>query len=104
MPIFRILRLIETSNPSNEYDKQHIYMTESINGDIKKYFIDTCDLRDITSTDDFGRTVTSEIKAGNKIACIKCGAVFEDDDLAYAHETGLCQYCHAKIKAIWIKK
>jgi len=32
--------------------------------------------------------------------CLKCGAVFEDDDYAFASETGLCQYCHKTISVI----
>lgn len=28
------------------------------------------------------------------IVCLHCGTEFEEDDYAYAWETGLCQYCH----------
>lgn len=28
------------------------------------------------------------------VACPYCGGEFEDDDKAFALETGLCQYCH----------
>lgn len=29
--------------------------------------------------------------------CKHCNAEFEEDDFAYALETGLCQYCHKEI-------
>ena len=66
--------------------------------------IDLSDSRPISTVDDFVSVVVPEIEAGNKIACVECGVVFEDDDLAFTHETGECSYCHRKIESLWIKK
>ena len=37
---------------------------------------------------------------GKIVGCLKCGMNFEEDDYAYASETGLCQYCHQIISVI----
>ena len=101
---------IETWHP-NAYDIEHIVMSDENDFcegcmDCVPYvdYIDTSDLRHVSTVDDFDRVVISETKAGNQIACTECGAVFEDDDFAYAHETGLCQYCHKAIKDLWVKR
>jgi PDZ domain-containing secreted protein len=33
----------------------------------------------------------------NNMKCIHCNVEFEEDDIAYLLETGLCQYCHKVI-------
>lgn len=55
------------------------------------------------SVEDFVRIVVPELYAGNKIVCANCDAVFENDDLAFAHETGACAYCHTLIRELLIK-
>lgn len=100
---------IETWLP-NAYDIEHIVMSEDNDFcegcmDCVPYvdYIDPSDLRHVPTIDDFIRVVNNEMKAGHKIACVKCGAVFENDDLAFAHETGECPYCHMPIKYLWVK-
>ena len=100
---------IETWHP-NAYDIEHIVMSEDNDFcegcmDCVPYvnYIDSSDSRPVSTVEDFVRVVVPEIKAGNKIACVECGAIFEDDDLAFIHETGLCQYCYRAIEALWIK-
>lgn len=101
---------IETFYP-NAYDRHHIVMSEYnefCEGcmDCVPYvdYIDSSDSRPVSTVEDFVRIVVPEIKAGHKIACIECGAAFEDDDLAFVHETGECPYCHRAIEALWIKQ
>lgn len=65
--------------------------------------IDTSDLRYTPTADIFRRITLCETKFGHSVACPECGAIFEDDDLAYASETGLCQCCHNHIDEIWVK-
>ena len=97
---------IETWHPT-AYDLEHIVMSEDnefcegcMNCGPYVERIDCEDLRHIEDASDFCLFVTTETKAGHKIACAECGAVFDDDDLAYGYETGLCQYCHKLIRAI----
>ena len=100
---------IKTWHP-NAYDTAHIVMSKDNDFcegcvDCVPYvdYIDTSELRNIKTADDFRSIVLLEMKAGHVIACAECGAIFEDDDLAYASETGLCQCCHKEINDIWIR-
>jgi hypothetical protein len=101
---------IETFYP-NAYEREHIVMSEDNDFcegcmDHVPYvdYIDLSDSQPISTVEDFVRVVVPEVEAGHKIACVECGAVFEDDDLAFTHETGCCQYCYKEIKALWIKQ
>jgi len=31
------------------------------------------------------------------IFCNQCGSKFQEDDMAFYQETGLCQYCHCEL-------
>lgn len=100
---------IETWHP-NAYDRSHIIMSndnEFCEGcwDCVPYVdhIDPSDLRLATTVEDFVRIVVPEMKAGRKVACVECGAIFEEDDLAFVHETGECPYCHARVSQLWMK-
>lgn len=31
------------------------------------------------------------------IHCIKCNSKFQEDDMVFYQETGLCQYCHCEL-------
>lgn len=101
---------IETWHP-NAYDIEHIVMSEEnefCEGclDCVPYvdYIDTSELRIVHTQDDLYQVVKTHVMLiGDKIACPECGAVFEDDDIAYTHETGLCQYCHKNVESIWVK-
>lgn len=95
----------------NAYDLEHIVMSEDnefCEGcmDCVPYVdrIDCSDLRHVQSASDFCHVTTTETKAGRKIACVECGSIFEDDDLAFSNETGLCAYCKKHITAVWIKE
>ena len=99
---------IKTWHP-NAYDKEHIVMSEYnefCEGcmDCVPYvdYIDSSDSRPVSTVEDFVNVVVPAMKAGHKIACVECGAIFEDDDLAFAHETGECPHCHRAIEALWI--
>ena len=35
--------------------------------------------------------------------CVYCDAIYDESDIAFALETGTCQYCHEKLEAIRIK-
>lgn len=101
---------LETWRP-NTYDCAHIVMSkdnEFCEGcmDCVPYVdhIDPSDLRRTPTVADFVQVVVPEIKAGRKIACTECGATFEDDDLAFAHEVGECPYCHTQARALWMKE
>lgn len=94
----------------NAYDQAHIVMSEEnefCEGclDCVPYVdhIDLSDLRHTPTLEDFVRVVVPEMKAGHKIACAECGSVYEDDDLAFVHETGECPCCHTQIKELWMK-
>lgn len=52
---------------------------------------------------DFMR-ILSDVYDGQKVACVECKSVFENDDLAFIAETGECPYCHKSIFAIEIKE
>lgn len=100
---------IKTWHP-NAYDRTHIVMSsdnEFCEGcmDCVPYVdhIDPSDLRLTPTVEDFVQVVTSEVKDGHKFACVECGAVFEDDDLAFVHEVGECPYCHKQVMALWMK-
>lgn len=56
---------------------------------------------DITA---FQSAIYRAIKTGEKVACIECGSIFENDDLAFTLETGECQYCHQRVSEIWLTK
>ena len=95
----------------NAYDIEHIVMSEDNDFcegcmDCGPYVdhIDCRDMRQIYTAEDYRRISIQAIKDNKKVACIKCGNVFEDDDLAFGSETGLCPYCHYFIEAIWIKE
>lgn len=102
---------IDTWRP-NAYDIEHIVMSKDndfCDGclDCVPYVdhIDTSKLRRVRTVDDFRQQAVHEMTVmGNRIACPECGAVFEDDDLAYTSETGMCQYCHHSVESIWIKE
>lgn len=100
---------IETWHP-NAYDIDHIVMSNDNDFcegcmDCVPYvdYIDECDIRYTHRVEDFVKIVAQERDLGHELACVECGAVFDDDDFAYAHETGLCQYCHKEIEALWVK-
>lgn len=100
---------LETCNPS-AYDRAHIVMSndnEFCEGCMNCVpyvdYIDPSDLRLTPTVSDFIRVVVPETKAGRKVACVECGSVFEDDDLAFVHETGECPYCHTQVRALWMK-
>lgn len=100
---------IETWRP-NAYDRSHFAMSkdnEFCDGcmDCVPYVdhIDLSDLRPTPTIEDFCRVVTSERRAGHKLACVECGAIFEDDDLALVHEIGECPYCHIRVNELWMK-
>lgn len=40
------------------------------------------------------KDLKEKLESGEVIRCAKCGAIFEEDDGAFAVETGECQYCH----------
>ena len=101
---------IETWHP-NAYDIEHIVMSEDNDFcegcmDCVPYVdhIDDGDKIYISGVKDFVLVVNYQRKFGYKVACVECGAVFDDDDFAFTHETGLCQYCHKPINAIWGKQ
>lgn len=56
----------------------------------KSYFVQVADLR----------TLSSYIRQGFVYGCMDCGAQFEEDDLAYALNTGECQYCHKILRNV----
>lgn len=58
----------------------------------------------VRSPEEFAERVGTEISAGNVVLCPECHAVFEDDDIAYTHETGLCQYCHSTVRSVRISR
>lgn len=98
---------IETWFP-NSYDRQHIVMSDDNEFcecccDCVPYVdhIDMSDCRHTPTVEDFVRVITSEV--GHKFACVECGATFENDDLAFVHETGECPYCHIRVEEIWVK-
>lgn len=101
---------IETWHP-NAYDIEHIVMSNDNDFcegcmDCVPYvdYIDTSDLRSTPRVEDFVLVVTHERNLGHELACVECGAVFEDDDFAFTHETGLCQCCHKPVEALWVKQ
>lgn len=65
--------------------------------------IDQSDLCNITTSEEFSRVAMQEMKSGHRIACAECGATFENDDLAFTHETGECPYCHTQVRSLWMK-
>ena len=98
---------IETWHP-NAYDIEHIVMSEDnefcegcMNCGPYVERIDGSDMVRTPRLQDFVLAVQHRRRPGHKIACVECGAIFDDDDLAFGHETGLCQYCHKPIQAIW---
>lgn len=101
---------IEICN-ANAYDLEHIVMSNESDfcekcTDFMPYvdYIDLSDLRVTSTSNDFVRVVDQEASVGHNVACIDCGAVFDDDDLAYTNETGLCQHCYSQVNAIWVKQ
>lgn len=102
---------IETWHP-NAYDIDHIVMSDDNDFcegcmDCVPYvdYIDTSELRRVRTANDFYQVVKTEMMMnGYNIACPECGSVFEDDDVAYTYETGLCQYCHKAVEDLWIKQ
>lgn len=100
---------LDTWSP-NAYDRAHIVMSNDnefcegcMNCGPYIDHIDQSNRRLTPTVSDFVRVVAPEIKAGRKVACMECGAIFEDDDLAFVHETGECPYCHARVRALWMK-
>ena len=67
--------------------------------------IDECDIVYVPNAKTFALAVNTQRKLNpdSKFACVECGAVFEDDDLAFTYETGLCQYCHKAVGNLWVK-
>lgn len=43
------------------------------------------------------------IKKDTVAGCGYCEAIFEEDDFAYALETGTCQYCHSTLMKVLVK-
>ena len=66
--------------------------------------IDHSDIIWVHSVKEFVVAVNDQRKLGHTLACVECGAPFDDDDLAFSHETGLCQYCYQPIEALWVMK
>jgi hypothetical protein len=94
----------------NAYDQHHIIMSKDDDFcecclDYGSYVdsIDWSDLRPITNLEEFRAVVTREVNAGHQVACTECGSNFEQDDLAFVHETGECPYCHQAVNYIWVK-
>lgn len=102
---------IETWYP-NAYDIEHIVMSDENDFcedcmDCVPYvdYIDTSELRRVRTANDFYQVVKTEVMSlGHNIACPECGAIFEEDDVAYTYETGLCQYCHKNVEELWVKQ
>ena len=103
---------IETWHP-NAYDIEHIVMSEENDFcegclDCVPYvdYIDTCDMLYIPNAEFFALAVNTQRKLNpnSKFACVECGAIFDDDDLAFTYETGLCQYCHKAVMELWVKQ
>ena len=95
----------------NAYDIEHIVMSDDndfcegcLNCGPYVDHINICDIYETPTAEDYRKISIQAIKDNKKIACIECGNIFEDDDLAFCSETGLCQYCYTAIKAIWIKE
>lgn len=95
----------------NAYDRHHIVMSDDdclceCCMDYGPYVdrIDTSELREVRSPVEFALACSQELSAGNKVACVECGAEFEHDGLAFVHETGECPYCHQPVQYIWTKK
>ena len=38
-----------------------------------------------------------EFESGHVIGCAKCNSEFEEEDFAFALETGTCPYCHKEM-------
>lgn len=94
----------------NAYDRAHIVMSND------NEFCESCfdcvpyvhhiapsDARLIKTADDFLQIASEALILGRKIACVECGCVFENDDLAFVAEAGECPYCHKQTSKIWIK-
>ena len=101
---------IETWHP-NAYDLEHIVMSEDNDFcegcmDCVPYvdYIDDDDKIFTPSVKDFILAANYQRKLGCKVACVECGAIFDDDDFAFTHETGLCQYCHKPVRSLWVKQ
>lgn len=43
------------------------------------------------------------IKKDTVAGCGYCEAIFDEDDFAYALETGKCQYCHSTLLKVLVK-
>lgn len=43
------------------------------------------------------------IEKGTVIGCGYCEAIFEEDDFAFALNTGQCQYCHSTLMKVLVK-
>lgn len=100
---------IETWRP-NAYDIYHIVMSDTnefCEGCMECVpyvdHIDRSDLRHTPTVKDYMRVVLGERRNGRNLACVECGAIFEDDDLAFVCETGTCPYCHKNIQDLWVK-
>lgn len=97
----------------NAYEREHIVMSEDNDFcescmDCVPYVdrIDHCDMVYIPNAKTFAQSVLAhrKLNSSSKFACCECGAEFDDDDLAFTHETGLCQCCHKKFENLWVKR
>lgn len=100
---------IATWHP-NAYDRAHIVMSDDYEHcegccDCVQYVkhIDPSDFHIIGSFEDLVCVVMSAREGKKKIACVECGSDYENDDLAFIHETGECPYCHNGMYALWTK-
>lgn len=100
---------LDTWKP-NAYDREHIIMSrdnEFCEGCMDCIpYVECVDISDKipTPTEDVFRSCASHIlQSHKKIACVECGAIFVDDDLAFISETGECPYCHKEVLSLWVK-
>ena len=57
----------------------------------------------IETVEDFVKVVVPAMKAGRGISCGECSTAFEEDDLAFVHETGECPHCHIRVTKLLIE-
>ena len=43
------------------------------------------------------KQMRKEFESGHVIGCAKCNSEFEEEDFAFALETGTCPYCHKEM-------
>ena len=100
---------LDTWNP-DAYDRAHIIMSndnEFCEGcmDCVPYVeaIDQSEKILTPTINDFRYCVSNLLHSSKQIVCTKCGAVFENDDIAFISEIGECPYCHKAVLSLWVK-